>query len=281
MRSIRPSFIAPLIVCVSLGAGAAQAAPLPTPADTLAAVLRQTAAVVEGDVEDVSFHFDEVEGPRTVAIVTNLFVHLGSLGKAPPSSMEIRSFGGFLPDGREITATHVPELAPGKRYVLFLRNTEWTLSPIAFGHVFRLDTVGTKRALVDAYGRLVLGVGATQIAAGPFVWLRPNEGLDPATPERLAPWITEADVERGADAEELAEELRAFARATGAWPQGSFSPAPVSAGPWRRVTTPRAPLPTESAASTDGLLACFEPPVGLSDTTTKELAVCEEGDGAP
>jgi hypothetical protein len=281
MRSIRPSLIAALIVCVSLGAHAAHAAPLPSPADTLADVLRQTCAVIEGDVEDVSFKFDEVEGPRTVAIVTNVFVHLGSLGTAPPSSVEIRSFGGFLPDGREITATHVPELAPGKRYLLFLRNTEWTLSPIAFGHVFSLETVGTKRALVDAYGRLVAGVGATEIAAGPPLWTPPSGALDPSTPPRLAPWITEADVDRALDAEELADVLRDFARATGAWPRGSFSPAPVSAGPWRRVTTTRAPTPTEPAASTDGLLACFAPPIGISDTTPKELAVCEDDGGAP
>ncbi|MDC3952987.1 hypothetical protein [Polyangium jinanense] len=280
MRSVRPSFIASVIVCASLGARAAHAAPLPSPVDTLADVLRQTAAVIEGDVEDVSFHFDEVEGPRTVATVKNVFVHLGSLGKSPPSSLQIRSFGGYLPDGREIVATHVPELATGKRYFLFLRNTEWTLSPIAFGHVFRLDTVGKKRALVDAYGRLVAGVGATEILPGPLLWTRPSGAVDASTPPRLSTWITEADVDRALDAVELAEALRMFARATGAWPHGSFSPAPMSAGPWRRVTTWRAPTPTESPASTEGLLACFDPPVGLSDTSTKELAVCEDG-GAP
>lgn len=278
MRSVRPSFIASVIVCASLGARVADAAPLPSPVDTLADVLRQTAAVIEGDVEDVSFRFDDVEGPRTVATVKNVFVHLGSLGKSPPSSLEIRSFGGYLPDGREIVATHVPELAHGKRYFLFLRNTEWTLSPIAFGHVFRLDAVGKKRALVDAYGRLVAGVSATEILAGPPLWVQPSG--DASTPPRLSTWITEADVDRALDAAELAEALRVFARATGAWPQGSFSPAPMSAGPWRRVTTWRAPTPTESPASTEGLLACFDPPVGLSDTSTKELAVCEDG-GAP
>ncbi|MDI1442962.1 hypothetical protein [Polyangium sp. 6x1] len=281
MRSVRPSFIASVIVSASLGAHAAHASPLPSPADTLADVLRQTAAVIEGDVEDVSFQFDEVEGPRTIATVTNVFVHLGSLGKSTPSSVVIRSFGGYLPDGREIVATHVPELAPGKRYFLFLRNTEWTLSPIAFGHVFRVDTVGTKRALVDAYGRLIAGVSATEIVAGPLLWTQPSGAVDGSAPPRLSTWITEADVERALDAEELAEGLRIFARATGAWPNGSFSPAPMSAGPWRRVTTWRAPTPTESPASTEGLLACFDdPPVGLADTSTKELAVCEDG-GAP
>ncbi|MDI1428312.1 hypothetical protein [Polyangium sorediatum] len=280
MRSVRPSFIASVIVCASLGAESAHAAPLPSPADTLAAVLRQTAAVIEGDVEDVSFHFDEVEGPRTVATLTNLSVHLGSLGASAPNSVEIRSFGGYLPDGREIVATHVPELVAGKRYVLLLRNTEWTLSPIAFGHVFRLDTLGKTRALVDAYGRLVTGVGATEILTGPQLWVQPSGAVDGASPPRLSTWITEADMERALDAAELAEALRVFARATGAWPHGSFSPAPMSAGPWRRVTTWRAPTPTESPASTEGLLACFDPPVGLADTSTKELAVCEAG-GAP
>ncbi|MRG93891.1 hypothetical protein [Polyangium spumosum] len=283
MRSIRPSFVARLIVivCASLGARGAHAAPLPSPADTLAAVLRQTSAVIEGDVTDVSFRFDEVEGPRTVATLTNVSVHLGSLGPSTPSSVEIRSFGGYLPDGREIIATHVPELAPGKRYFLFLRSTEWTLSPIAFGHVFSLETLGAKRALVDAYGRLVVGVGAEEVLTGPLFWTRPSGPLDPSTPPRRATWITEADVDRALDPEELAEALRTFARATGAWPRGSFSPAPMSAGPWGRVNTWRAPTPTESAASTDDLLACFAPPVGVSDTTSKELDVCTDDGGAP
>ncbi len=277
MRSIRPSLICAVIVCASLWTPKARAGTPPSPANTLAEVLRQTAAVIEGDVEDVSFHFDEIEGPRTVAIVTNVVLHLGSLGTSLPSSLEIRSFGGFLPDGREIAATHVPELAQGQRYFAFLRNTDWTLSPIAFGHVFRVDTVGTKRALVDAYGRLVAGVGATEIVAGPLLWVRPSGALDATTPPRLATWITEADVDRALDARELAETLRTFARATGAWPHGSFSPEPASAGPWRRVTTTRAPAKAAAPESTDDLLACFGPPAPALDATPKELDVCDGG----
>ena len=89
------------------------------------------AAVVEGHVEDVSHRYDDIEGPRTVATLSRLVVHLGSLGAVAPPSVEIRSFGGPLPDGREVLATHVPALLPGKRYLVFLRNTEWTLSPVA------------------------------------------------------------------------------------------------------------------------------------------------------
>jgi hypothetical protein len=39
-------------------------------------------------------------------------------------------FGGYLADGREISASTVPQFANGQRALVFLRNTSWSLSPV-------------------------------------------------------------------------------------------------------------------------------------------------------
>jgi hypothetical protein len=39
-------------------------------------------------------------------------------------------FGGYLPNGREISASTVPQFADGQRALVFLRNTTWSLSPV-------------------------------------------------------------------------------------------------------------------------------------------------------
>ena len=156
MRAIRP--IAVVLVGAAFWPLGARAAAPPTSAQTFEEVLRQTAAVVEGSVEDISYRYDEAEGPRSVATLSRLVVHIGSLGKTAPNTIELRSFGGPLPDGREMFATHVPALLPGKRYVLFLRNTDWSLSPVAFEMAFRVEEidvrgfVGAVRAFASAHG---------------------------------------------------------------------------------------------------------------------------------
>jgi len=278
MRTIRPSLASALLAGVASWPLVARGAPPPSPAGTLEAVLRQTAAVVEGHVEDVSYRHDDIEGPRTVATLSRLVVHLGSLGAVAPPSVEIRSFGGRLPDGREVLATHVPALLPGKRYLVFLRNTEWTLSPVAFGQAFRVETVASVPVLVDPQGRLVMGLGSAGTVPGPSLFAEPaSGGLDPAAPERVATWIG-ADLARQAlDASELVASLRAFAKARDAWPSGEFSPFPVIHGPsWSRLFVAQA-APEEE--DTGDALACFDEPGGDADVQEDELLVCTDGGG--
>jgi hypothetical protein len=280
MRTIRPSLASALLAGVASWPLVARGAPPPSPAHTLEQVLRQTAAVVEGHVEDVSYRYDEVEGPRTVATLSRLVVHLGSLGPALPPAVEIRSFGGRLPDGREVLATHVPALLPGKRYLVFLRNTEWTLSPIAFDQAYRIETVASVPVLVDPHGRLVMGMGARGPVPGPSFFMEPERGgLDPASAERVATWIT-PDVARGAmDTLEMVAGLRAFAAARDAWPSGEFSPFPVIHAPsWSRIFV--APAPPEETSDDGDALACLDEPGGDADVQADEMLVCMDGGGS-
>jgi hypothetical protein len=278
MRSVRPSPMLALIgamLCVTTMAPAAE----PTPARSLEDVLGQTAAVIEASVADVSYQYDDVEGPRTVATLNDIVVHMGEAFSKDTGSLELRSFGGFLPDGSEMSATHVPRLAHGERYLVFLRNTDWALSPIAFEHAFRVVKIGAARGLVDPYGRLVAGLGHHGVVPGPEIFARPQGGLDPARPERFAVWVTEAHVARALDPIELVGALRSFAEATAIWPSGAFSRAPAvnSASPWRRVAT--TPVAAPPSPSTDGVPACFDPSLEPKDTdaTPNDAEMCIDG----
>jgi hypothetical protein len=284
MRSIRPSSLFMAVGFMPLWSVEARAAAPPVVADSFVEVLRQTAAVIEGDVQDVSFQYDDQQGPRTVATMANIVVHVGSLGSSPPRTLELRSFGGFLPDGREVIAVHVPAFAPGKRHVVFLRNTDWVLSPVAFGFVFRVEHQGSRGAVVDPFGRLVVGVGMSGPVPGAPFWARFDGGLDPSTPIRNAPDLTTSAMERALDAVEFADHVRAFAAATDAWPRGAFSMTPAMPHRvWQFVpTTPSAlhdevgmtndPRPGEA----DDLLACFGPAEESTDTTALGGGTCDE-----
>jgi len=249
------------------------------PARSLGDVLEQTAAVIEASVEDVQFRYDEIEGPRTVATLGRILVRLGRAIPEDLSTLEIRSFGGLLPDGREIAATDVPRLGLGERYVVFLRNTDWTLSPVAFGLALRVVTFGNTEALVDQSGRLVIGVSSYGVVRGPAAFAR-SEGFDPTRPESFDPDVTEADFERAMDPEELAGALVAFVQATARGPSGSFSMAPTrpSAFAWWRVETSRDTSgPVETGG--DDLLACFAPTTETQDATPNDAGVCVDDGG--
>jgi hypothetical protein len=286
MRPIRPRSLFLAIGFMPLWAVEARAAAPPVAPSSFADVLRQTAAVIEGDVQDVSFRYDAQEGPRTVATMANMVVHVGSLGSSPPRTLELRSFGGPLPDGREVIAMHVPAFTVGKRHVVFLRNTEWVLSPVAFGFVFRVEQQGSAKAIVDPQGRLVMGVGMSGPIPGAAFWERADGGLDALAQIRTARDLTEGAVDHALDATEFAEHVRAFAAATDAWPRGTFSMVPISHHrTWNFVTT--TPPSSEGIATAsdekvgeEELLACFGPREETQDTTPLGGETCEPG-GAP
>lgn len=282
MRSIRPSALAAALFCATIALRAESAAP-PAPAHGLEDVLRQTSAVVSGRVASVSFRYDEIEGPRTVAILDTLTVHVGSLGHSSRTSIELRSFGGFLPDGREVTATHVPRLAEGERYLVFLRSTEWSLSPIAFELAFRVATAFSEEVLVDPYGRLVVGLSTRGVMRGPSLFARSDGGLDTHAPELVSTSIAPTDVERAMGPSELVAALRFFSEATGVGPSGTFFEAPALRVPgpsWRRVATSLEPAPVSVPPYVHDALACFGPSDGLEDQSREEIAMCVDG-GAP
>ena len=266
MRSIGIRSLFMAVGLLPLGSAEARAAALAAPAESFTDVLRQTAAVIEGDVQDVSFRYDDVEGPRTVATMVDIVVHMGSLGSSPPRTLELRSFGGFLPDGREVIAMHVPAFSAGKRHVVFLRNTDWVLSPVAFGFVFRVEHQDTKAVIVDPFGRLVVDVDVSGSVSGAALWDRSNGALDVA---------------------EFVDHVRAFATARGVWPSGTFSMTPgVPNRAWQFVATTAQRASDEFGTTSaqqsrgDELLGCFGPAEEAQDTTPLGGEACSVG-GAP
>ncbi|HEX9016796.1 MAG TPA: hypothetical protein VF960_12460, partial [Chloroflexota bacterium] len=59
--------------------------------------------------------------------------------------------------GTWVSVSGIPKLALGAEYVVFLRNTDWTLSPIVGDLIFRRETEGSRELLVDPTGRAVTG----------------------------------------------------------------------------------------------------------------------------
>jgi hypothetical protein len=126
----------------------------------LGELVPQIQAVLEGTVEDVRFDYDECGGPRTVIRLNTVETLLGGRHE---SGLELRTFGGPLPNGNFMSASELPRYVLGARYLLLLRNTDWRFSPV-IGHLaFRLESIGNKRVLINTAGFAVTGVDASGI----------------------------------------------------------------------------------------------------------------------
>lgn len=117
-------------------------------------LLEQTAALVEGEVFEVGYSFDDCAGPRTR-------VHLREatslLGTTVPPELELKVFGGPLPNGLWAEASGAPRFALGSRYVVFLRNTDWTFAPVLGSHAYRREVIAGKPVLITQEGHAVTG----------------------------------------------------------------------------------------------------------------------------
>ena len=105
-------------------------APPPRFATAFDDVLDQTAAVVEGVVE--SIRYEQFASVPYTAV--KLAVVETRLGTPQPSTIVIRQQGGILPNGLGLEIPELPTFAVGKRYVVFLRNTTWQVTPILQRH---------------------------------------------------------------------------------------------------------------------------------------------------
>ncbi|MEO7403769.1 MAG: hypothetical protein ABIU95_08890, partial [Burkholderiales bacterium] len=128
--------------------------------ESMRAILEQTAAVVEGDVSEVAFGFDDCAGPRTNIKVVNA---RSVLGTAVANEIVLSVFGGPMPDGRWFQASELPRVALGARYVFLLRNTDWKFAPILGSHAYRVETIAGRSVLVNALGQAVTGLSEAGI----------------------------------------------------------------------------------------------------------------------
>lgn len=141
----------------------------------LASAVDQTAAVVEGQVTDISYEFNERDGPWTTVVLSDVRAHFGSA----PERLEIRQLGGPLPDDTVLVVTHLPEFIEGERYVVFLRNTVWNLSPVVGDFALRVEAVGDNEALVTTDGHAVLAIDAQgmEVTEAPVAEVQPYRAL--------------------------------------------------------------------------------------------------------
>ena len=128
--------------------------------ESMRAILEQTAAVVEGDVSDIAFDFDDCAGPRTKVKVVNAH---SVLGTTVTTEIVLSIFGGPTPDGHWFRASEMPRFALGSRYVFFIRNTDWTFAPIIGELAYRLETIAGRSVLVNGNGQAVTGLSETGI----------------------------------------------------------------------------------------------------------------------
>ncbi|MBC7789612.1 MAG: hypothetical protein H7Z74_06680 [Anaerolineae bacterium] len=132
----------------------------PRALNDLSSVVSQLNAIVQADVRDISTAFDRCEGPRTVLHLRNV---RSLLGHPHAGDMELRVFGGPLPDGRYARASESPRYVAGRRYLLFLFNTDWRFSPVIADLAFRLEPVARREVLVSPDGHGVTGVSALAV----------------------------------------------------------------------------------------------------------------------
>lgn len=249
---------------------ALDAAPKPHPTNSMRAVLSQTAAVVEGSISAIRGDYDAVRGPRTIATLSNLRVHLGSLGTAPPTGLRLESFGGKLPNGKTIHEVHVPVFSVGQRVIVFLRNTEWFLSPVVGSNAFLVEPVAGRQVVLTGAGATILGIDATGVVAGREVLPMNEDGIRaPQSTAGVAP-------EPGAmGIPELTAAIRRFAAENSTPIAGVFNPSPISSRPlWSRLSVPRATPPAKPVVTTP----CFAKSPPGSDSDEVAVKQCLEGE---
>jgi hypothetical protein len=119
-------------------------------------MLAQTATVFRGSLKSVQFTFDGCSGPRTNYVFSD---SSSLLGTKVDSTVTLKVLGGPTPAGRWVGVSELPKLALDSEYVAFVRNTDWTFSPIVGNLVFRVETIAGREVLVHPGGHAVTGWG--------------------------------------------------------------------------------------------------------------------------
>jgi hypothetical protein len=105
---------------------------------TMRDLLAQVHSIVEGTVGDIRFDHEDCEGPRTIIYLRDVATLLGGRHEG---NLELRTFGGPLPNGNYVSASELPRYVLGGRYILFLRNTDWRFSPVIGNLAFRHEVI--------------------------------------------------------------------------------------------------------------------------------------------
>lgn len=128
----------------------------PAAIDSSAQMLGQTATIFRGTLKDVRFTYDDCSGPRTNYVFSDAAPLAGAQVQA---QVTLKVLGGPTPTGTWVGVSELPKLALDSQYVTFLRNTDWTFSPIVGNLVFRVEAIAGREVLVHPGGHAVTGWG--------------------------------------------------------------------------------------------------------------------------
>ncbi len=137
---------------------------------TMKDLVPQIQSVIQGTVEDVRFDYDDCAGPRTIIRLTGVETLLGNRHE---QTIELRTFGGPLPNGNFMAASELPRYVLGARYLLVLRNTDWRFSPVIGDLAFRQELIAGKQVLVNSDGFAATGVDDAGIRTGSVQLMSP------------------------------------------------------------------------------------------------------------
>jgi hypothetical protein len=211
-------------------------------AHTLDEIVDQTAAVVEGDVSDISSTYSDSDGPWTLVTLTNTVQHFGG---GPTGSVTVRLRGGPVPNNHVLRISELPVFDKGKRYVVFLRNTSWRLSPVVGAGALRVEQVGGKEILVDTSGAPLVYVGAQGFGFSSKI-VAPRADVGTATPTETKT----ADVTGAFDRNALVQALAAHLKGNGRSITGVFFDQPIRDGSKWNVLATQRPAGTPASKST-------------------------------
>lgn len=129
------------------------------PEDRLCDNLRRTSTIATGQIDAISYTFNEApdEGPREVVRVSDVDVIAGN-GGVVGSPVLIRLRRGLFPDSSFLDVSEMPVLSIGRRYLLMLPNHTWLIEPIGLDTTLRIETVGDRAILVDQEGLAVTDI---------------------------------------------------------------------------------------------------------------------------
>jgi hypothetical protein len=211
------------------------AAPPAEPFDTSAAVLRQTAAIVEGDVSDISFSFDQAAGPRTIVRLSNVKSLWGTFSD---SEVRLSVLGGPLPDGRYLDIAELPNFISGGHYVVFLSNRNWFHSPVIGEWALRTETIKGKGLLLSDSGNVIFGLSQRGLVASSFHAFKPRpDAASLHDPPVAIPDLAQQDVSGAPTKDEFVNAVTSMAASLGIKPEGSFIPAPDPTRSWNTIFT--------------------------------------------
>lgn len=233
----------------------------PLPVKDLHSAVDQTAAVVECLVADIQYEYSEEEGPWTRVTLSDCQAHFGS---ASPL-VEIRHFGGPLPNGRMLVAAELPAFVKGKRYIVFLRNTAWNVSPVVGDLALRVETVDGTEVLVDSAGQVVTEVGPRGIELGPALF--GGLELDGTPPKALGNGLSALVDRKPLDRQSFVEALRANLEVHGLTVAGTFYDRPAGEFKWRAQRAAQSAGQKASADTTANRTGSPGPEVDTSEPT--------------